>query len=110
MPTLLLTTVGRRTGQAHTVPLPYLRDEGRSVVVASFAGNPKHPAWYLNLAAEPAVTVQDGPTVSRAVATTAAGEERTRLWDTLVARYPWYADYQQQTEREIPLVILTPAD
>ena len=110
-PTLLLTTTGRKSGQAHTVPLPYLPlpESSRMVVVASFAGNPKHPAWYLNADANPEVTVQYGRRKFAAVASTASGDERADLWKRVVNDSPWYADYQAQTTRQIPLVILTPA-
>lgn len=107
-PTLLLTTRGRRSGQEHTVPLPYLADGDRMVVIASFAGNAKHPAWYLNLVANPDVTVQYRDKVFPARATPARGDERSALWARIISDMPWYEDYQRQTEREIPVVALTP--
>jgi len=107
MPTLLLTTTGRKTGQAHTVPLPFHRDGDDMVVIASFAGGPKHPAWYLNLSATPDVTVQYRGRQFAARATTVEGDARADLWARLVNAHPWYGDYQARTEREIPLVALS---
>jgi deazaflavin-dependent oxidoreductase (nitroreductase family) len=105
--TLLLTTTGRRTGQARTVPLPYFPHGGRWAVVASFAGNPKNPAWYDNLVANPDVHVQIKRRRFAAVARPAGPGERPAIWSAIVARAPMYADYQLRTEREIPVVILS---
>jgi F420H(2)-dependent quinone reductase len=107
-PTLLLTTTGRKTGQSHTVPLPFMPDGDRMVVIASFAGSPKHPAWYLNLAAHADVTIQVRDRTLTAKAVTAEGEERAALWARITADMPWYEDYQRQTSRVIPLVVLNP--
>ncbi len=109
MQVLLLTTTGRKSGQARTWPLAYFRDGERVIVVASAGGEPKHPAWYLNLRDNPAVTVQLGATTRRMTATTATGDERARLWARIVAVAPNFADYQRKTTREIPVVILTDA-
>jgi deazaflavin-dependent oxidoreductase (nitroreductase family) len=106
--TLLLTTVGRKTGQARTVPLPYFPFGDAFVVVASFAGNPKHPAWYQNLVATPDVAVQIKRRKIRGRARTANADERRTLWPAVTASAPMYADYQRVTGREIPLVILEP--
>ena len=106
MPTVLLTTTGRKSGRRHTVPLPYLRDGADPVVVGSWAGNERHPAWVLNLQADPRVTVQDRTDVYPARARVLTGIDRAPVWDRLVERSPWYADYQRQTTREIPLVRL----
>ena len=105
-PVLLLTTTGRRSGKQRTTPLLYLEDDGTLVVVASYGGAPKHPAWYLNLSANPEVEVQIGRNVERRRARTADAEERSRLWPRLVAMYGSYASYQTRTTREIPVVIL----
>jgi deazaflavin-dependent oxidoreductase (nitroreductase family) len=107
-PNLLLTTVGRRSGQPVTLPLIYGRDGDRYVVVASKAGAPDHPAWYLNLTARDQVEVQVGDRRLRAVARTAHGEERQRLWARMADIYPPYDDYQKQTRRQIPVVVLEP--
>ena len=108
LPLLLLTTTGRKTGKERTAPLGYLPDNGRLVLVASAGGSPKHPAWYLNLTAEPAVTVQVKADVFEAHAETASPEERDRLWPLLVERHGGFEKYQAKVDREIPLVVVTP--
>ena len=104
--TLLLTTTGRKTGLERTVPLPYFAHPEGLAVVASFAGNPKNPAWYENLVANPDVFVQVKRRRYRAVATPLGPEERPAAWARIVAAAPMYADYQRATEREIPVVLL----
>jgi F420H(2)-dependent quinone reductase len=106
---LLLTTTGRRSGEQRTCPLAYLEDGGRFVVIASNGGNEKHPVWYLNLGAEPSACLDVGARKLRVVATTADGEERSRLWKAAVAMNPQYAVYESITPRQIPVVILTPS-
>ena len=105
-PILLLTTIGRRSGEPRTAPLLYLRDGERLAIVASFGGHPKHPVWYLNLTANPEVSVQVGRDRFDAAARTATPEERERLWPLFVEMYPGYAGYQEKTTREIPIVLL----
>lgn len=107
-PMLLLTTLGRRTGREHTVPLLYLEDGPRLVIVASYGGRPDHPAWYHNLVARPEVTVQVGRRLRTMRARTAGPEERARWWPRVVAAYDGYREYQSRTGREIPIVILEP--
>ena len=107
-----LTTIGRKTGQPRSVMLtsPVQEDE-RLVVVASRAGNDHHPAWYLNLRDNPEVEVSmKGKSNVLMQARTASPEERARLWPEVTAVYQDYAEYQTQTEREIPLVILEPRE
>ena len=106
VPTLLLTTTGRRSGEQRTTPLIYGRDGERYVVVASKGGAPRHPAWYLNLSAKPDVELQVAAERFRARARTAAANERERLWKLMAGIWPAYDDYQAKTEREIPLVVL----
>jgi deazaflavin-dependent oxidoreductase (nitroreductase family) len=106
LPTLLLTTTGRKTGLARTVPLPYFPHPEGFAVVASFAGNPKHPAWYENLVAGPDVEVQVKARRFHAVATPAGPDERPAIWARIVAVAPMYADYQEITPREIPVIVL----
>ena len=106
LPTLLLITTGRKTGDKHLVPLIYGEDARGVVVIASKGGAPKHPGWYLNLVANPDVEVQVGTERYRARASTVTGGERETLWKRLVGIYPPYVDYQNKTEREIPVVLL----
>jgi deazaflavin-dependent oxidoreductase (nitroreductase family) len=103
---LLLTTKGRRTGNRTTTPLIYARDGDRLVIVASQGGAPKHPGWYENLVRNPEVEVQLLDEVFPARARTAAGAERERLWTLANEVWPHYAEYQQRTDREIPVVVL----
>ncbi|WP_310742272.1 nitroreductase family deazaflavin-dependent oxidoreductase [Microbispora sp. H13382] len=103
---LLLTTVGARSGREHTVPLGYVRDGGSLLVVASAGGAPRHPAWYHNLLAHPAVRVEVGEEVFDAVAVPAEGARRERLFEHVVRAAPGYADYQARTARTIPVVVL----
>lgn len=103
---LLLTTRGRRTGTLRRTALYYGRDGDRYVVVASSGGEPTHPAWYLNLLADSLVVVQVGAEIFGATARPATGAEKARLWESMVAIFPKYADYQAKTSRDIPVVIL----
>jgi deazaflavin-dependent oxidoreductase (nitroreductase family) len=105
-PTLLLTTRGRRSGEPHTLPLIYGRDGHRLVVVASRGGAPKHPAWYLNLLADPEVDVQVKGERFHARAYPAGTDEKPRLWQTMTGIFPDYDAYQRKTTREIPVVVL----
>jgi deazaflavin-dependent oxidoreductase (nitroreductase family) len=106
--TLILTTTGRRSGQPRPQPLIYGRDGDDYLVVASKGGAPQHPAWYLNLEANPEVQVQVKGDKMRARARTATPEERERLWPIMTREWPEYDRYQEGTEREIPVVILEP--
>jgi proline iminopeptidase len=106
IPTLILTTTGRRSGQSISMPLIYGEENGQYVVVASKGGAPTHPGWYLNLVTHPTVEVQVRADRFRATARTATGEERARLWQTMAAIYPPYNAYQAKTQREIPVVVL----
>ena len=106
VPTLLLTTRGRRSGKLRRTALIYGRAGDAYVVVASQGGAPEHPAWYLNLDADPAVQVQVRADVFAARARTATGPERDRLWREMAAIWPAYDDYQRRTDREIPVVVL----
>ena len=107
--TLLLTTTGRKSGRSLTLPLIFGRAGSDYIVVASKGGAPAHPAWYLNLEADPEVHVQVKADKFTAHARTAAADERAKLWSMMVDIYGPYADYQTKTEREIPVVVLTPA-
>lgn len=106
VPTLLLTTTGRQTGEPYTTPLIYGKDEGQYIVVASRGGHPDHPEWYLNLVQNPEVTVQVAADRFTARARTAGPDEKGRYWPMMVEIWPDYENYQAKTEREIPVVIL----
>jgi F420H(2)-dependent quinone reductase len=108
-PICLLTTTGRRSGRRRTVPLLYVPHGDCFVVVASRGGMGTHPAWYLNLLADPNVTVQAGSSTRRMRARDATPAERSRLWSALNAAYPHFDAYQTRTSRRIPVVILSPA-
>jgi F420H(2)-dependent quinone reductase len=105
---LLLTTTGRKTGRQYTHTLAYLPDAERLLVVASNNGSDRHPAWYLNLCASPRVFVHYGRHKGYFTARTASAQERTALWPRLVAYHSPYAGHQARTQRELPVVILTP--
>ncbi|MFI5316554.1 MAG: nitroreductase family deazaflavin-dependent oxidoreductase [Myxococcota bacterium] len=106
VPTLLLTTVGRKSGESRTLPLIYGKDGARFVIVASRGGAPDHPGWYKNLAATPAVQVQVAADRFKARASTAQGAERAELWKRMAKIWPAYDEYQSKTSREIPVVVL----
>ena len=106
---LLLTTRGRRSGKLRRTVLVYARDEGRYVVAASDAGADRHPAWYLNLVADPAVIVRIGTGDRPARARTATAAERPRLWQLMITMMPSYQEYEKATTRDIPVVILEPS-
>jgi deazaflavin-dependent oxidoreductase (nitroreductase family) len=107
-PILLLYTKGRRTGAIRRNPLLYFEHEGQRYLIGSKGGDDRHPEWYLNLVANPRVHVRVMEEVYEAEARTLEDEERGALWPELVARYPMFADYQQATARQIPVVHLRP--
>ncbi|AXG77472.1 nitroreductase family deazaflavin-dependent oxidoreductase [Streptomyces paludis] len=107
---LLLTTTGARSGAEHTVPLGYVRADGLLLLVASAGGADRHPAWYHNLLAHPAVQVEIGTERYEAIAVPATGPHRDHLFERITSITPGYADYQTQTRRVIPVIALeTPA-
>jgi len=109
VPSLLLTTTGRKSGEKYVFPLFYGQAGSSYFVIASKGGAPEHPGWYRNILANPEVDVQVGTQKIRARARTAAGEERARLWKQAVEIFPPYADYQLKSGgREIPVVVLDP--
>ncbi len=108
VPTLLLTTTGRKSGRVLTLPLIFGESGPNYVVVASKGGAPAHPAWYLNLQANPDVHLQVKAKKFAAHAYTAEGAERAALWQKMVEIYGPYADYQKKTDRQIPIVVLKP--
>ena len=107
VPTLLLTTRGRKSGKLRRTALIYGEDgEGRYLLVASKGGAPEHPSWYLNLAAHPEVEVQVGADKFAARARTADAREKPRLWQLMTSIWPDYDGYQKKTSRDIPVVIV----
>ena len=106
VPTLLLSTRGRKSGAVLTLPPIFGQSGPDYVVVASKGGAPAHPAWYLNLEANPDVEVQVKADKFKARARTATDPERAALWAKMVEIYPPYADYQKKTDRQIPLLVL----
>ncbi len=107
-PVALLTTTGRKTGQPRVSPLLYMRDGDRVILVASRGGTDKNPMWYLNLKADPKVTVQINDQTLALTAREATNEERATLWPRLVEMYPDFEDYQSWTDRRIPIVVCEP--
>jgi deazaflavin-dependent oxidoreductase (nitroreductase family) len=107
VPTLLLTTTGRKSGTKRRTALIYGEDGDRFVVVASKGGAPDHPAWFLNLEANQEVEVQVRDDVFAARAEVASPEDRARLWPMMAQIWPAYDEYQTKTDRQIPVVVLT---
>lgn len=103
---LLLTTIGRTTGEKRTVPLIYAKDDDRYVIIASKGGAPDNPGWFLNLEKTPEVELQVEAEVFRARMRVATGDERARMWAKATAVWPPYDDYAKKTQREIPVVVL----
>lgn len=109
LPTLLLTTMGRKSGQPSIMPLLYGKVAGGYAIIASKGGDPKHPGWYHNLLAQDTVTVQVATEVFKASTRTVSGAERAAIWAQMVAMYPPFGDYQKRAgTREIPVVVLEP--
>ena len=104
---LLLTTTGHSSGEQRTTPLIHRTDGERWVIVASKGGAPEHPAWFVNLQADPEATIQVKDEQIAVRAATAEGEERARLWSLMTEVWPAYDEYQTKTEREIPVVVLS---
>jgi F420H(2)-dependent quinone reductase len=108
-PVLLLTSIGRRSGQPRTAPVLYLADGERVVVIGSNAGNERAPAWSFNLRANPAAEIQIGGERRRVRARVAEGEERAELWQKMNAQYAGFDDYEANTARDIAVFVLEPA-
>lgn len=106
LPVVIFTTRGNKSGKIRKTPLMRVEHDGAYLMVASQGGAPKHPVWYYNLKADPtALVVQDGPEPFDAVARELEGEERDIWWERAVAAYPSYADYQEKTDRLIPVFL-----
>lgn len=110
VPVLLLTTIGRKSGEPRVAPLLFIEEGNKVVIVASQGGLPTHPLWYRNIQANPNVEVQIKRRKMKMVARDANEEERARLWPKLVAHYRDFASYKAWTDRVIPIVICTPVD
>ena len=105
-PIVLLTTTGFKTGQLSTTPVMYVLEGDRLLVIASNAGAPRHPSWYLNLAAHPELTVEIGTETYTARAVVLEGIDRQQIWEKIVQQYPFFGDHQAKIERRIPVVEL----
>ncbi len=110
MPLLLLHHTGARSGKSRINPLAYQSDGERYVIFASKAGAPTNPDWYHNLKAHPNVEIEVGADTIDVLATEASGEERERLYRTQAERVPQFGEYEQKTDRVIPVIVLTPTD
>jgi deazaflavin-dependent oxidoreductase (nitroreductase family) len=107
MPVIVLTSVGAKSGKLRKTALMRVEHDGEYAVVASLGGAPKNPVWYFNLLANPHVELQDGPVKRDFTAREVTGDERSVWWARAVAAYPDYADYQERTSRQIPVLVLT---
>jgi deazaflavin-dependent oxidoreductase (nitroreductase family) len=105
-PVVILTTHGAKSGKLRKTPLMRVEHDGEYAVVASLGGAPKHPVWYFNVVANPQVELRDGPEVHDMVAREVHGDEKALWWDRAVAAFPDYADYQNKTDRQIPVFVL----
>ncbi|MFJ7073932.1 nitroreductase family deazaflavin-dependent oxidoreductase [Streptomyces sp. NPDC098781] len=110
MPVILLTTRGVKSGKIRKTPLMRVEHEGRYAAVASLGGAPKHPVWYHNVKADPQVELRDGTVLRDMRAREVTGAEKDEWWERAVAAYPPYADYQEKTDRAIPVFVLEPVD
>jgi F420H(2)-dependent quinone reductase len=108
MPIILLTTVGAKTGKLRKTPLMRVEHDGEYAIVASLGGAPKNPVWYYNVAKNPRVELQDGGVTHDYDAREVFGDEKAAWWERAVAAFPDYAEYQEKTDRQIPVFVLTP--
>lgn len=107
-PVIILTTLGAKSGKIRKTPLMRVEHDGTYAVVASLGGAPKHPVWYYNVLGTPTVELQDGPVRKEFTAREVTGEEKAQWWERAVAAYPPYTEYQEKTDREIPVFVLEP--
>jgi len=107
-PVIILTHIGRTTGKVRKTPLMRVEKDGHYAVVASLGGAPRNPTWYYNLKAAPDVTLQDGTNVYELTAREVTGEEKAEWWKVAVEAWPDYANYQDRTDRQIPVLVLEP--
>ncbi|MFE4976273.1 nitroreductase family deazaflavin-dependent oxidoreductase [Kitasatospora sp. NPDC056651] len=109
LPVIILTVRGAKSGRIRKTPLMRVEHEGRYAAVASKGGSPRHPEWYFNITSDPHVELQDGPERQDMTAREVTGDERAEWWERAVAAYPPYAEYQEKTDRVIPVFVLEPA-
>ncbi|MFL5996190.1 MAG: nitroreductase family deazaflavin-dependent oxidoreductase [Streptomyces sp.] len=109
LPVVILTTLGARSGKIRKTPVMRVEHDGVYAVIASMAGAPTHPVWYHNALADPRVELQDGPVRRDMLAREATGDEKALWWGRAVEAFPGYAEYQKNTDREIPVLVLEPA-
>ncbi|MET7786903.1 nitroreductase family deazaflavin-dependent oxidoreductase [Streptomyces sp900116325] len=109
MPVIILTTRGAKSGKIRKTPLMRVEHDGAYAVVASLGGAPRHPVWYHNISADPRVELQDGPVRQDMNAREVTGDEKRMWWERAVEAFPDYADYQEKTDRQIPVLVLEPA-
>lgn len=110
VPIIVLTSVGAKSGKLRKTPLMRVEHEGEYAIVASMGGAPQHPTWYHNLKANPHVELQDGPEKKDYLAREVTGEEKATWWERAIAVWPDYQEYQDKTDRQIPVFVLTPMD
>lgn len=109
-PVIILTTVGAKSGKLRKIPLMRVEHEGAYAAVASLGGAPKHPVWYHNVLANPHVELRDGTEIQDMIAREVHGDEKAQWWERAVEAFPPYAEYQEKTDREIPLFVLELAE
>lgn len=109
-PIVLLTTIGAKSGKIRKTPLMRVEHNGEYAIVASLGGAPKNPVWYYNVKKNPRVELTDGPVTKEYEAREAVGDEKAVWWERAVAAWPDYANYQQKTDRQIPVFVLTPVN
>jgi deazaflavin-dependent oxidoreductase (nitroreductase family) len=110
LPIIIMTMRGAKSGKLRKIPVMRVEHDGEYAIVASVGGAPNHPGWYHNLVADPtALTIQDGPEPRDYVAREVSGAEREEWWARAVEAYPPYAEYQERTERVIPVLVASPA-
>ncbi|BDB42948.1 MULTISPECIES: nitroreductase family deazaflavin-dependent oxidoreductase [Mycobacterium] len=110
MPIIVLTTVGAKSGKLRKTPLMRVEHDGEYAVVASLGGAPKNPVWYYNIKKNPRVELQDGSVTRDYDAREVFGDEKATWWERAVQAFPDYADYQEKTDRQIPVFVLTPVN
>ncbi len=108
MSVIVVTSLGHSSGKLRKNPVMRVEHDGKYAAVASKGGAPEHPSWYRNLVEHPLVEVQDGPAKGDYTAREVSGDERAQWWERAVAAFPDYADYQEKTDREIPVFVLEP--